>query len=51
MTRPIRVLHLEDNSRDAEIIHDQLEVDGVACQISLVRNKDSFEAALAGRII
>jgi len=46
VTRPIRVLHLEDNPRDAELIHDGLEVAGVGCDIVLVNNRDSFEAAL-----
>src|SRR5258708_33178093 len=44
--RPIRVLHLEDSPRDAEIIRHKLEVDGVRCDIVLANSKDSFEAAL-----
>jgi two-component system cell cycle sensor histidine kinase/response regulator CckA len=46
VTRPIRVLHLEDSPRDAEVIHHKLEVDGVRCDIVLANSKDSFEAAL-----
>ncbi len=46
MPRPIRVLHLEDSPRDAEIIRHKLEVDGVRCDIVLANSKDSFEAAL-----
>ena len=46
MTRPLRVLHLEDSPRDAELIRHQLEVEGVSCDILLVDSKDSFEAAL-----
>src|ERR1700704_607731 len=45
--RSIRVLHLEDNQRDAELLHDKLEVGGLACDITLAQNRDSFEAALA----
>jgi two-component system, cell cycle sensor histidine kinase and response regulator CckA len=45
-TRLIRVLHLEDNPRDAELIHHGLEVAGVGCDIVLVNSRDSFEAAL-----
>jgi PAS domain S-box-containing protein len=45
---PIRVLHLEDSPRDAEIIRHKLEVEGIACDIVLANNKQSFEAALAG---
>src|SRR5438132_11493952 len=47
VTRPIRVLHLEDDPRDAEVIEDKLEAGDVRCDIFLVHSKDSFEAALA----
>jgi two-component system cell cycle sensor histidine kinase/response regulator CckA len=46
-TRPIRVLHLEDNPRDAEIIGHKLKTDGVPCEISLAGCQKSFDAALA----
>jgi CheY-like chemotaxis protein len=48
MTRPLRVLHLEDSPRDAEIVRHRLHVDGLACNILVANGKDSFEAALAG---
>src|SRR5471032_1366064 len=48
MTRPLRILHLEDNPRDAEIIRLKLEADGLSCAIHLVSGKDDFEAELAG---
>jgi two-component system cell cycle sensor histidine kinase/response regulator CckA len=44
---PLRVLHLEDSPRDAEIVRRKLEVDGVSCDIRLVGGKDDFETALA----
>jgi len=47
MARALRVLHLEDNPRDAEIIRHRLEQAGVACDIVLTNAKQSFEAALA----
>jgi two-component system cell cycle sensor histidine kinase/response regulator CckA len=47
MTRPLRVLHLEDNPRDAEMVRCRLEADGVSCAIQLTNGKASFEAALA----
>ena len=47
MTRPLRVLHLEDSPRDAEIVRNRLDVDGLACNILVVDAKDRFEAALA----
>src|ERR1700681_985070 len=46
MTRPLRVLHLEDSPRDAEMVRHKLDVEGVSCDILLADNKDSFEAAL-----
>jgi PAS domain S-box-containing protein len=46
MIRPLRVLHLEDSPRDAEVVREKINVEGVSCDIRLVNNKDSFEAAL-----
>jgi PAS domain S-box-containing protein len=46
MTQPLRVLHLEDSPRDAEIVRHRLD-DGLACTIVLANGRDSFEAALA----
>jgi len=48
VTRPIRVLHLEDNPRDAEMVHELLKTAGVSADIVLVNSKERFEAALAG---
>jgi PAS domain S-box-containing protein len=48
MTRPIRLLHLEDSPRDAQMVRDRLDVDGLPCDIFLATGKDSFEAALTG---
>src|ERR1700686_66707 len=46
MPRPLRVLHLEDSPRDAEMVRHKLDVEGVSCDILLASSKDSFEAAL-----
>ena len=46
MTRPLRVLHLEDNPRDAEIVQHTLDVGGVSCDILVVSNRSGFETAL-----
>ena len=46
MPNPLRVLHLEDSPRDAELIRHQLEEGGLSCDILLVDSKDRFEAAL-----
>ncbi len=47
MNAPVRVLHLEDSPRDAEIVRHRLEVGGVVCAIELVDTQALFEAALA----
>jgi PAS domain S-box-containing protein len=46
-TDPIRVLHLEDDPLDAEIIGHRLRTHGVSCEVELAASKASFEAALA----
>ena len=46
MPSPLRVLHLEDNPRDAEVVRHRLEEGGLSCDVLLVNSKDSFEAAL-----
>jgi two-component system cell cycle sensor histidine kinase/response regulator CckA len=43
---PVRLLHLEDNANDAELIHDRLEVAGLAREIVWVSNRRGFEQAL-----
>jgi PAS domain S-box-containing protein len=46
MSTPIRVLHLEDSPRDAELIRCLLESEGVVCDIVRTDNRRAFEAAL-----
>jgi two-component system, cell cycle sensor histidine kinase and response regulator CckA len=46
MTRPIRVLHLEDSPRDAELVRNKLDVGGLSCDILLTTSKAGFESAL-----
>lgn len=43
----IRLLHLEDDPRDAALLRDQLECDGLACDIQTASDGEAFEAALA----
>ncbi len=43
MRSPLRVLHLEDNPRDAEVVRHKLDVEGVPCDIL------SFARTIAGR--
>jgi PAS domain S-box-containing protein len=44
------VLHLEDSPRDAELVQQNLETGGLACDIVLVDGKEAFEAALARNV-
>lgn len=46
LSGPLRVLHLEDNPMDAELIQDRLEVAGLASNITRVHNRVGFESAL-----
>src|ERR1700726_189500 len=46
MSRPLRVLHLEDSPQDAEIVHHRLDSEGGSSATLVVNGKDSFEAAL-----
>lgn len=46
MNSSVRVLHLEDNLRDAELIHSVLSSEGLECEIIHVKNREEFEAKL-----
>ncbi len=46
MQRVVRILHLEDNPRDAEVIAGEIETSGVACDITHVSASGGFLAAL-----
>jgi len=46
-TSPLRILHLEDNSVDAELIHAALESDGIVSDVTRVETQEDFLAALA----
>ncbi len=43
---PLRILHLEDNPVDAELIQHQLEAGDIVCQITRVQTRADFEGAL-----
>ena len=47
MTKPIRILHLEDNPIDAEMILAKLESDQIKCELINVRDRSSFEKELS----
>ncbi|TAL08529.1 MAG: response regulator [Nitrospirae bacterium] len=46
MGKPIRILHLEDNRNDAELIQALLAEDGLACEIVRAESRADFAAAL-----
>jgi two-component system sensor histidine kinase UhpB len=46
--RSIRILHLEDNPRDAELILRQLEAAGFECDVVRAGDRAAYESALAG---
>jgi PAS domain S-box-containing protein len=43
---PIRILYLEDDPRDADLVQATLEAEGVACQITRVEGKPEFFTSL-----
>src|SRR5690349_4656783 len=49
MTHPLRILHLEDNPRDAELIRATIEDDGLHCEITHVKSREEFESTILAR--
>jgi CheY-like chemotaxis protein len=43
----LRVLHLEDNPRAAELVRERLAEDQLACEITHVKSQFQFEAAIS----
>ena len=46
MNTPLRILHLEDNPRDAELVQETLESDGIVSQVTCVESEADFIASL-----
>ena len=46
MDRALRLLHLEDDVRDAELVRDMLDASGIACDITHVQTREEFVASL-----
>src|ERR1700758_412171 len=46
MSSPLRILSLEDDPTDAELVRDTLEVEGLACTLTRVETEPGFVAAL-----
>ncbi|MBC8094561.1 MAG: response regulator, partial [Akkermansiaceae bacterium] len=43
---PLKILHLEDDVHDAEILHSFLEADGIVCDLRRVDTRADYAAAL-----
>jgi PAS domain S-box-containing protein len=46
MESDLRILHLEDDPRDAELIQETLEADGMTCRVTRVEAEPEFVASL-----
>src|ERR1700676_1894095 len=46
MKSPLRILHLEDDPSDAELVHETLEADGISCHVVRVETEANFTASL-----
>jgi len=46
MSSQLRILHLEDDPRDAELVQETLEADGILCQVTRVEAETDFVRSL-----
>ena len=46
MKSPLRILHLEDDPRDAELVRETLETGGVVCHVARVETQPDFIGSL-----
>ena len=46
MKSPLRVLQLEDDPRDAELVQEQLASDSIACEVTRVETEADFITSL-----
>jgi PAS domain S-box-containing protein len=46
MKSPLRILHLEDDSKDAELVQETLAIDGIRCHVTRVETEADFIASL-----
>lgn len=49
MKAPIRILHLEDDLADAQLVREELREAGISCEMVRVVSRSEFVAALEGR--
>jgi len=48
MTTLLRILHLEDDCNDADLVRETLAAGGIACNATCVATQEEFVAAIAG---
>jgi len=48
MRSPLRILHLEDDPLDAELVQSMLSEEGLACDVTCVDRREDFVSALDG---
>ncbi len=46
MKSPLRILHLEDDPRDAELVRETLETGGIVCHVARVETQPDFIGSL-----
>ncbi|HLB25473.1 MAG TPA: response regulator, partial [Nitrospirota bacterium] len=46
MKKPLRILHLEDNALDAELVESALSADGIECEVTKVMTREDYRSAL-----
>jgi two-component system cell cycle sensor histidine kinase/response regulator CckA len=44
--RALRVVHVEDDANDAELVHEALLAEGLVCEVEVVATRQTFTAAL-----
>ena len=46
MKATLRILHLEDNQTDAQLVHEMLDAEGISCTVTCVKTREAYEKAL-----
>ena len=46
MGKPLKILHVEDNPLDAELIHNHIRSELVNCEIKFISNKSDLLSAI-----
>ena len=48
---PLRILHLEDDENDSELVNSVLEAGGIGFRKLRVQTRDAFTSALAAKVL